>query len=192
MKYFKTLGLVTLVAAALAAVGGISTASATILESSGGNLSQGTQIEMTGTNFVLKAGFATIECGHSELDGKTSNAGGAGESVEMQVNNLSFTECNGSVKVTKKGKLIYEHTSGSNLTVTSEGLEIDVTVGATTCTFGASTPRDLGTINGGWSALWNLLGSLTRISGSFLCANPAGWSVTYTVTSPNPFYGTAS
>src|SRR5918994_4037099 len=121
MKYIKMLGLLAVAAAALMAFAG--TASATVLEGSGGNLPSGTKIDSTGTNAVLQAGFSTITCEHSEVDGKTSNAGGAGESVEGSITNLSFTLCDATVKVKKAGKLIVHWTSGQNGTVTSEGAE---------------------------------------------------------------------
>jgi hypothetical protein len=190
MKYIKILGLLAVAAASLMALAG--TASATVLESSEGNLPKGTKIDSTGTNAVLKAGFATIECDHSEVDGKTSNAGGAGESVEGAISNLSFTECNATVKVLAKGSLTVHHTSGSNGTVTSEGAEVTVAIGGTSCVYGTPTAKDIGTLSGGNPAVLNASASLTRISGGFLCANPATWTATYTVTSPNPLLVTAS
>ncbi|MDQ3724723.1 MAG: hypothetical protein M3335_02340 [Actinomycetota bacterium] len=191
MKYIKMMGLLAVAAAALMAF--VGTASATVLESSGGNLPSGTKVESTGTNAVLEAGFATIECAHSEVDGKTSNAGGASETVEGSITTLSFKECNATVKVLKNGKLIVHHSSGSNGTVTSEGAEVTVAIGSTSCVYGTTAgATSIGTLSGGSPAKLNASASLTRISGGFLCANPAKWTATYTVTTPNPLYVTAS
>ena len=190
MKYIKILGLMAVAAAALMAFAG--TAAATVLEGKEGNLPKGTKIDSTGTNAVLKAGFATIECAHSEVDGTTSNAGGAGETVEGNISNLTFKECNATVNVIKKGKLIVHYSSGSNGTVTSEGAEVTVETGGISCTYGTPTATSIGTLSGGSPAKLNASAALTRVAGSFLCANPASWTATYTVTSPNPLYVTAS
>jgi hypothetical protein len=190
MKYIKMLGLLVMAAAALMALAG--TASATVLEGSGGNLPKGTKIEMTGTNVILKAGFATIECSHSEIDGTTSNAGGAGETVSMTVSNWTIIECNAGVTTIRKGTTVKHHSSGSNGTWTSTEWEWTVAKNGVSCTYGTPTATSLGTLSGGSPAVLNASASLTRVSGGFLCANPASWTAKYTVTSPNPLYVTAS
>ncbi len=192
MRYIKMLGLAAVAATAFMAFA--ATAPATVLEGSGGALAKGTKIEMTGTNAVLKAGFATIECGHSEADWTTANSGGASETVEGNINSLSFTECNATVNVLKKGKLIIHHTSGSNGTFTSQGVEVTVATSGVSCTYGTPTDHESGVSTTGWllRLLWHETVKWTRISGGFLCANPATLTITYTVTSPNPLYITAS
>jgi hypothetical protein len=191
MKYVKMLSLLAVAAAALMAFAG--TASAAIIEDgSGTKLGSGTKIESTGTNAVLQAGFATIECSHSEVDGKTSNAGGAGVPVEGSITTLAFSGCNATVKTLKTGKLILHHTSGKNGTVTSEGAEVTVAIGSTSCVYGTPTAKDIGSLTGGSPATLNASASLTRISGGFLCANPASWTATYTVTTPSTLNVTAS
>jgi len=190
MKYIKILSLMAVAAAALMAFAG--TASATIIEESNGTqLLKGTQIESTGTNAVLKAGFSTVECSHSEVDGKTSNNGGAGETVEGNINNLSFSGCNMTVTVLKKGKLIVHHTSGSNGTVTSEGAEVTVNNHSVSCTYGTTSATNIGNLAGGSPAKLTASASLTRVAGGFLCANPATWTATYTVTTPTSLLVTA-
>ena len=188
MKYIKILSLMAVAVAAFMAFAG--TASATVLEGSGGNLPSGTKIDSTGTEATLKAGFATIVCDHSEVDGKTSNAGGEKESVTGSISNLSFTECNATVKVLKKGNLTVHWTSGKNGTVTSEGAEVTVESIGTSCTYGTPTATDIGSLAGGNPAVLTASASLTKIAGGFLCANPASWTAKYTVTSPNPLYVT--
>jgi hypothetical protein len=186
MKHLKMLGIVAIAAAALTALMGAGTASATVLYSGGTKLGAGTKIEATGSNIVLKAGFATIECAHAEGDGKTSNQGGASETVEGNISNLSFTECNATVKVLKKGKLVIHHTSGSNGTVTSEGAEVTVAVFGTSCTYGTPEALNVGTLIGGSPATMSGSASVKRIAGGFLCANPASVSASGVVTTPSP------
>ncbi|MDQ3724623.1 MAG: hypothetical protein M3335_01830 [Actinomycetota bacterium] len=191
MRYIKILGLAAIAATALMAH--TSAASATIIENGAGSkLGKGTVIESTGTNAVLQAGFATIECPHSEVDGVTSNAGGIGVPVEGNITTLAFTGCNATVKTLKTGKLILHHTSGTNGTVTSEGAEVTVAIGSTSCVYGTPSATDIGSLTGGSPATLNANTSLTRISGGFLCANPATWTASYTVTVPNTLKVTAS
>ena len=185
MKHLKMLGIVAAVAGALMALVGVGTASATVLYSGGTKLGAGTKIEATGTNSVLQAGFATFACGHSEADGKIESAGGASATVEGNINNLSFTECNITVDVLKKGKLVAHYTSGSDATVTSEGAEVTISWSGTSCTYGTPLATNIGTLAVGSPAVMTASASLTKVAGGFLCANPASWTAIYTVTTPS-------
>jgi hypothetical protein len=193
MKHIKMLGLAVVAAAALMALVGASTASAAALYSGATKQGVGTKIESTGTNAVLKAGFATITCGHSEVDGKVENAGGVGVPVSGAINRLTFTECNATVNVLKRGELIVHHIAGSDDgTVTSKGAEVTVSTAGTSCTYGTPNATHIGVLTGGSPATLHASASLTRIAGGFLCANPATWTATYTVSTPNPAHITAS
>ncbi len=182
MKYIKILGLMAVAAAAFMAMAG--SASATIIESTSGQLGAKSIIESTGTNAVLKAGFATVECAHSEVDGEVTNAGGVGKAVEGKVNNLKFSSCNMTVTTLKSGTLAIHHTSGKNGTLTSTGAEVKVDNHSTSCVYGTNG-TDIGTVTGGEPATLNASASLTKISGGFLCASTATWTASYTVTVPN-------
>ena len=194
MKYIKMLGLAAIAAAALMAFVGASTASAAGLYSGATKQGVETKIESTGTAAVLKAGFATIECSHSEVDGKIENAGGAGVAVSGNINTLTFTGCNATVDVLKKGELIVHHSSGINGTVTSKGAEVTVSTLGTSCVYGTPAATDIGPLEGSTTgdAVIKASASLTRISGGFLCANPASWTANYTVSTPTPLHVTAS
>ncbi|MDQ3724915.1 MAG: hypothetical protein M3335_03315 [Actinomycetota bacterium] len=185
MKRLKTLGVAAVAVAALAAFAA-GTASATVLYSGGSAMLKGSMFEATGTNSVWQMGFATMECGHSEFDGKTSNQGSATETVEGNISSLSFRECNMTVNVLTKGKLVFHHTSGANGTVTSEGKEVTIAFGSTSCAYGTPTATNIGTLSGGNPAKLVTSATLTKISGGFLCANPASWTATYTFSKPNP------
>lgn len=195
MKYIKMLSLAAVAAAALMAFAG--SASATELYSGATTLGSGTKIESTGTSAVLKAGFSTITCNHSEVDGKTSNTGGAGVSVEGSITTLAFSECDAVVKVLKPGKLTVHHIAGTDDgTVTSQGAEVTVEKSGIHCIYGTPTATDIGKLDGKTGAkedaVLSATASLQRVSGSFLCANPATWTATYTVTTPTPLHVTAS
>lgn len=191
MKFIKMMSLAALAATALMAFA--ASASATVLYSGASKVNSGTKIESTGTNAVLKAGFATITCGHSEVDGKTETTGSSSTTVEGKINKLTFTECNATVNVIKNGSLIIHHNAGTDDgTVTSVGAEVTVATAGTSCTYGTPTATTIGTLNGGGPATLSASASLTRVAGGFLCANPASWTASYSVSTPNPLHVTAS
>jgi hypothetical protein len=191
MTYSKMLGIAAVAVAALMAF--VGTASATILEDSEGKMPASSFITFEGTsNAVFKAGFATIQCTFSHLDGVTTNAGGASETVVGSFSDVRFTTCgSATVTVLKKGAFSIHHTSSSNGTVTSEGLELTVATGGTSCTYGTPTATTIGTLTGGSSASFSASASLARVAGGFLCANPATWTGTY-ATVPFALYVTSS
>jgi hypothetical protein len=192
MKYLKMLGLALIAAMTFSAIIGTAVASAAALYSGATKQGVGTKIESTGTNAVLKAGFATIECGHLEMDGKVENAGGAGVPVEGAYNNLSFTECNATFHVIKKGRFVKHHIAGTDdATLTWISPEFTVKLGGTSCTYGGGS-IDIGILTGGSPAKTVTSGSMTRVAGGFLCANPASFTASDTVTTPNPLHATAS
>jgi len=193
MQYAKKLGSALVVAVALLAFIGSSTASATALYSGASKQGAGTKIESTGSNWVLKAGFATIQCNHSEIDGKTTNSGGSSETVEITLYLVTVSDCDSTIHFTKLGSWIIHHTSGSDdATITSVGTEVTVSKAGTSCTYGTPTATNVGTLSGGSPAAWGASASLTRVAGGFLCANPASWTASYSMSTPNPLHTTAS
>jgi hypothetical protein len=191
MKYIKILSLMAVAAAAFMAMAG--SASATIIESTAGQLGKGAVIESSGTNAVLKAGFATVECANSAVSGVVTNAGGASSTVEGDISTLDFTNCNMTVTTLKEGTLVVHHISGTkNGTLTSTGAEVKVDNHSVSCVYGTPNATDIGTITGGEPATLNASASLTKISGGFLCANTAAWTASYTVTNPTSLFVTAS
>lgn len=194
MKNVKMLGIAIVGAMILTALVGAATASATALYSGATKQGAGTVIETTGTGAVLKAGFATIECGHFEMDGKIENAGGAGVSVSGNYNNVSFAECNATFHVLKKGGFSKHHIAGTkNATITWTFPEFTVSLLGTSCTYGGGS-IDVGLLTGSTTgpAVTVTSASMPRAAGGFLCANPASFTASDTVTTPNPLHATAS
>jgi hypothetical protein len=156
---------------------------------SGGTYGKGTTIEASlkaGTSWRLPAGFATPECEEAALKGEVTDPGGEeSASISGPLTSLSFGECNMTVTVLKKGNFSVSSTSGGNGTLALEGFEITFFNGVTSCTYGGSASMSL---SGGAMASLKTSGSLTKVAGSFLCANPAVWSAEYTVASPEPLY----
>jgi len=190
MKYVKMLGLAAVAAMALMAFAG--TASATVLTSpSGTALPAGTEIVASAeSSLLLRAGFANITCTESNVVGKTENAGGAGETVRGPIGTLTFSSCNATVHVLKKGSLeVHAVGSGPNGTLISTGAEATVSTAGISCTYGTLNTH-IGTLTGssttGGDATLHIEAKLNKTAGGFLCASPAAWEGNYIVTSPTP------
>jgi hypothetical protein len=190
MNHIKKLLMTAFAVTALVAVPG--TASATIFESTSGPLGKGIKMEMTGTNVVLKAGFATVECAHSELDGEVTSAGGASATTYVSVSNWKVTQCNMTVTTIRTGSKVFHFQFGWNGGWTSSGWETRVDNHSTSCVYGTPTETNLGTLTGGEPATLKGSATLPKISGGFLCASTASWTASYTVTSPTSLFVTAS
>ncbi|HEX5526941.1 MAG TPA: hypothetical protein VFX44_07050 [Solirubrobacterales bacterium] len=186
-----------LLAAALAAFGAFAaSASATELsaETENGMVATGSTIaaEAEGTT-VLHPPFGNIECKKSGLSGKTTNTGGATETVSASIESLSFSECNATVTVLTKGTLeVHTRTESAdgNGTLTSNGTEVTVEFVGTHCIFKTSN-TDIGTLTGTQatrgSATLDIAATIARTggrSGAF-CGSTAQWTGSYKVTNPS-------
>jgi hypothetical protein len=138
-----------------------------------------------GTKWTLSAGFANFTCEEAGLTGKIVNAGGgkAGEAVSGDITAFMLGKCSNEVKVLNDGSFTAAWTSGSNGTFTAEDLELTVTYGTITCTYVLPAASLIG---GAMSSLKPEV--MMKVSGGFLCANPAKLAAEYTVTSPEPLY----
>jgi hypothetical protein len=207
MKYVKMLGLAAVVAAALMAVVGVGTASATAVcknEACTSKMIVGEEItaSLKSSTAKLEAGFAEINCSTSTIAGKITNAGGSGVEVQGNVTGLTFGSCGTATVTVKetagvKAKLGLTYTSGVNgsLKVT-ELVGVTVKVGSTECTYGGEIKSGL-TANGSTSPTTNATevakeAPIPKTGGGVLCANPSKWSAEYNVTSPSPLYAAAS
>ncbi len=201
MKAWKPLTLAAVTATVICLVGAASASGTVLCHTNTSPCSSivgvGTKIEsalVPGTFSVIKAGFATIECESSELDSQISNAGSASSTPTATVIVFNKTQCGKcTVAVLKKGGLIWHHTSGGNTTITSTAAEVTVACSGTSCVYGTTgTETDVGTKTGGSPARFTINASLPKVSGGFLCANPASWTAMYNVSTPNPLYGASS
>jgi hypothetical protein len=206
MKYIKMLGLAAVAAAALMAFVGASTASATQLTDGSGNvLGVGTEIKAENEGkVILDPPFGAIECSVSNVAGKVTNAGGSSTTVVGEIETLTFSSCNATVTVLKKGTLeihtTFESTDGTshqktnsdgNGTLTSSGAEVTVQFFGTHCIF-ATNNTDLGTVTGsantGGNATLDISATIPRTGGSsgVFCGSTAAWTGAYKVTAPSP------
>jgi hypothetical protein len=188
MKYIKMLGLAAVVTAAFMAFAG--SASATITGPTAGT--KPTTLHATGStaskdpSFLLEAGFAEITCTDSTVFGDVTK----NETLIAKgpVTALTFTGCgSATVDVLALGELeVTANSGGGSGTVKGYSQQVTTAVLGTSCVYGTlSTGTTLGTITAGTPGKMPITATLPKISGGFLCANPAKWNGTYTVTSPS-------
>jgi hypothetical protein len=207
VKYSKILGLAVVVALALMAFVGASSASATVLCKvstspcpEGEKYESGTVIEGTATNATLTSNLATVVCGHSETVAEVENAGSSSTTVTGTITALTFTNCvaNKLTPCTVEVNGLPFHaevhwTAGVNGTLTAKAHAGGALPGANvvcgtllSCTF----ERSLFTlpINGGNPA--NIVANKvslerTAFGGTPLCGSEAFWDATYTAVGEN-------
>jgi len=209
MKHLKILGLAAVVAAALMASAGSSTATATVLCKTSPAANEGettgtgcppestypakTTIEaklVSGTKAKLVTSFKTIECSKSSVKGETSAE--EAEPLTGPEGTLSFEECNCEVKVLKAGTLSTTWVSGThNGTLRSTGNESTVTCstifGSVHCIY-VTENTDVGTLTGGNPAKLKAEAVIPRLTTNGLCSEESEWNAEYEVTAPKPLF----
>ncbi|HWJ42740.1 MAG TPA: hypothetical protein VNR67_04835 [Solirubrobacterales bacterium] len=207
MKYLKMLGLAACAAMALLALGGVGSATATVLCSEnirpcpkGDDYGVGTEIQATlvaGTHTTISdtSENPITTCTASTLKAKMTSTGGTpAVPVQAAIESLAFTECTNPVAVPKLGSFDIEHIGGSNTlgTFTLKEAEIKVTLfGSVQCTYSAANVVDMGLVTGTTlmsNATFDFAGILPRIAGGFLCPATSRWRATYSITEPVPLY----
>jgi hypothetical protein len=208
-QMIKRLGLVVAASAALSALLGAGTASATVLCDSALSTSgctttsnqypAGTEIAaglISGSSAILETtgGTTLVTCSGSGIAGKTSNAGSSTETVKAQISSLSWSGCTQTVKTLVLGELEVHHIAGTdNGTVTGKSTQVTVNgIFGESCVYGTGAASDLGTLRGGALPQITVNTILPLISGGAFCPKEARWTVTYTITKPTPLYVSAS
>ena len=206
MKRLRMAAVAVVAAVAMAMLAGSGTASATVLYNNIEDLPAGSEVSAslkTGSSMLLKAGFANITCSESTFSGLTENTGGSSSTVRGRVSALSIGFCNATVMVGSTfdvikgvgdyGEFEVHHILGTgNGTLTGRAIEITVSLAGTHCVYRPLNSIDLGTITAGNPATIHINAKLPKSSGGFLCANPAEWTATYTVTTPSTLTVSAS
>lgn len=190
MKFLRSLGLLAVtvgLAAVLPAV-----ASATELLSGSAMVTTGSTVSAeTEGSQVFSNPFVSIECTGSTLSAKTTNTGGASETVNANVETLTFTGCSATVTVLAKGTLEIHTQEGSpnnNGTLTSTGAEVTTEKSGIHCIYKTSSTK-IGTLTGsattGGTATFDIAGTIPRTGGSPLCGSTGQWKGSYKVTTPD-------
>lgn len=197
MKYVKTLGLVVVAAAALMAFLSAGTASATVLcqeEACEKTYGPETKLnsQLVGGAAHLEGPFGTINCNKSTTEGSITNAGGSTSTVEGTLSGMTFTECNATVTVLKKGTVV-AHTDGekadNNGTSTVSGSEVTIEFVGFHCIF-TTNNTDVGTIVGGEHSVTKIKAAIPRSggrSGAF-CGSTGAMTAEYGETKPGAIY----
>lgn len=186
MKYLKMIGLAALAAMALMAFTAGS-ASATTLEVATNTTNASVTLSASlasGTSAVLETTTGSFQdtCTKSTVGGKTESPY-TGTTVGGKVTSLTFDDCTHGTRVTSKGSLSVEYTSGTNGLVRSSGAAVEVdstTFGATLECTTNNTP--LGTLTG--SGHGHATMDINAVVDCGFFAPSARWKGTYTVTSP--------
>jgi hypothetical protein len=189
MKYFKIVGLFVMAAASLIAFAGSASAAGTFTSPTGTAYTGLTSQTLEGSA-LIKAGFAEITCttGTIAANLTTNNESEASGSTTS----IAFSNCTspqGTPTVTtlsSKGTLKIVHGTHA---VSGTGVEVTTAVLGTSCVYGMGTGTALGvitnTIVGGEDKVTlDIDASLPKISGGFLCASPAAWTLHALVTTP--------
>jgi len=215
MKYVKMLGLAAIAAAALMALVGASTASASRLCKVNTETEMCSEANKYGSNqeihAVLTAGkiaklstaFKTIECKKSTVKGKIAEewTGSTTQTVTGPIEVLNFEECNCTVNVLKTGTLEVHAdpitdeggkvTDTDNGILTSNGAEVTVTCasifGNVHCIY-VTENTTIGTLTGGNPAELDANANIPRKPTDGLCSEEAKWTAEYEVTTPKPLY----
>jgi hypothetical protein len=148
-----------------------------------------------GTIANLTTSTGNVTCSTSSVEGKTSNAGGAGVPVTGEITSLKFSNCtmdvfgSPSCTVTSVGiptSVEANATGGGNGTMTTgEAGATVVCAGFINCTFTAPG-IELGVTGGNPAHVTANAEKLT--GGGSLCPSEAKWDATYEVTAPKPLF----
>jgi hypothetical protein len=200
MRYLKALGAAIVAAAALMAIAGAGSASATVLCSTtvdpcpaGQKWPANTTLDWSlvpGTTAVQTAtGGETLDtCTGSTIKWIITNAGSATETVTGTDEETTFSGCSFTTTTNKLGKFeIHKIAGTSNGTVTVDEItETTInTVFFGSCVYGATKGTSLGDITEGKPAILHINAVTERLSGSNLaCPETDKWTATYTLTSP--------
>jgi hypothetical protein len=202
MKYLKSLSLAAVVAALGLACFGAGSASATVLCKSLSNpcvsdYPSGTEIHIVQTGEIIiesPSGVTYEECPIQTTKGKTTSTGGLGKAVGIQVEVMTWTNCNNPINTLVQGSLEIQYTSGGNGTVTSKGAEWKWEIYTSgglirhDCWYTTGTGTQIGTIKGGAPATIQVNVLMKKQAGSIGCWAETRWTGNYEVTTPNPLY----
>jgi hypothetical protein len=184
MKHLKMLGLIGMAAAALLAFAG-SASAATFTAPAGTAYTGSWGFSLEGST-ILKAGFAEITCTSDTMGGSltTNNETEASGSITS----VALSGCGSSTVDTLNSKGTLKIAKSTHA-VSGTGVEITTAALGTSCVYGFGSGTSLGTASNTASGITISIDvSLGKVSGGFLCANPATWKASYIWTTPKlPF-----
>lgn len=204
MKHLKMLGLAAVAAVALMASVGAGSASAAVLcktktDPCNSLLKNGEALSsqmVAKTKALINITWDVVECKKSAIGGKLTKEGGKGAVPEVNVETLSFTECNCEVLVLKKGTFYVSHIVPSdNGTPFGTGQELitqcNTIFGEVKCTW-LTNNTSMGELKGGNPAILSAVNEDLLLNKNAAntknCEEEAFWTGEYEFTKPNPLY----
>lgn len=204
MRNLKMLCLAVVAAAAFTAIFAAGSASATVLCKTyvtpcpaAWDYPVGTEIDASlapGTSAVLSTTSGTVlnTCTESTFKGKTTNTGSATETVNGNVESMTFGKCSSSIAVLALGTFeihyIGPKTSGA---LTFKGSKATMLTAGADCVYGTGAGTSIGTMTseeGMESAEIDVAAVLGKEEGSILCPTTISWNAKYKITAPKPLY----
>jgi hypothetical protein len=204
MRYVKRLGLVAMAAAALIAILGASSASATTIctqtetpcaANTQYTTTQDNIIEAsleTGSTAIWKGTSGSIEdtCTASGIKGEITNAGSSTTTVKIKVTETTFGGCKDPTSANNAATCtleVHDIVNTDNGTVTGSGCTLTIIEGGgtVTCRYGYANGAHLGILTGGAMGTLDINALLVKIdTSSFLCPETEVLEAKYTVTKP--------
>jgi hypothetical protein len=200
MKYLKMLGLVAIAAAALMAVAGSGTASATVLchttsTPCAQKWAANTQVEFTlgsgsSGEWMRTGGELITTCTEGQIKGKISNAGSESATVKIPVaaSDFIWPKCTSTSETLAGGEFEIHAIAGTdNGTVTASGFNFTTTVTGISCSFYFPEGTIYGTLtaSGSGNANIDINTVLSKKEGSFLCPSSLQWVEGFRQTAPS-------
>lgn len=199
MKYLKMLGLAAVAAAALMAIVGVGTASATVLchttsTPCAEKWGLGTTVEFTvkpGTSGVWSRtnGEVVATCPEGEIKGNIAKAGSETSTVEIPVEASHFVWKSCIETNTLEGGSLEVHTipGTDNGTVTARGFKFTTVVAGINCVYGFAEAGSLGTLTASetGSSVLDINTFFIKREGSILCPSNLTWTEQFTQTAPS-------
>lgn len=207
MRYLKMLGLAAIAAAALSAVWGAGSASATVLCRTytipcGEFWAWPTEITLKsslepGSSLVIRdtAGNVLTTCTGSSLESKITKKGSAVETVVLKNEKVSPGECTSTTHVVANGELEVHYAPSPNNTrgtLTLKGTKITITRFGVGCNIVAGAGSDIGTVTApgppNEHATLDVEGVLFVEAESILCPGHVVLEAKFNVTEPTRVY----
>lgn len=201
MKYLKMLGLAAIAAAALMALIGTASASATVICSTtaspcpaGQSWPAGTVLDFSlepETTLIWRSGAGeTIEtCQGVTLRAHIANAGGATSTVRANNTTLDWSGCTWANKTIALGGLEIHNISGTSNGTLTASEEISWTFNSVffgSCVYAWKAGKQFGTITEGKPATLDLNSLIEKVSGSsFACPENGTLIGSFTLTEPS-------
>jgi len=196
MRPIKLFGVTAVLAIAVAAIGGLGTASATELykRTASGieTLKSGTEVKASlsgSTTFTTTSGTSLDTCTGGEEGSKTSNTGSSTETVRWIIVVFAWTGCTEptETKVLGEGETHWiSGTTDDTVTFRNIIILINTTIFGATCEYTAGESLDVGTMVGASTSTGSATMAINTVlpaKNSFFCPD-ARWIANYKITSP--------